>query len=83
MLQQSKAHRDVLNDILKIIKLSNDDPNAFVYFYMVVQDYMNNFITFYMYEVYHTTWSSKKYPSIYIVLYIDDQGVKRAMIDEG
>lgn len=39
--------------------------------------------TFYMEEVYHSLGASLKYPTIYIITYIDSKGVKRVMIDEG
>lgn len=83
MLQQSKAHRDAFNYILKNIELSNDDPNAFMEFFMKVQDYKRPSITLYMDEVYHTLGSSMKNPTIYIVSYTNGKGVKRVIIDEG
>lgn len=52
-------------------------------FYDSIQDYMRPSIIFYMDEVYHSLGVSRKYPTIYIVTYIDSKGIKRVMIDEG
>lgn len=83
LLEQSKAHRDALYYILKIIDFSNEDPNAFVDFCVIIQDYMRPSITFYMNEVYHIPGASNNHIAIYIIAYIDGKGVKRVMIDEG
>lgn len=72
-----------MNDILRTIELSNDDPSFFIDFCAMVQDYMRPSITFYMVETYHTPRSSKKHPAIYIITCIDGKGVKRVMINEG
>lgn len=72
-----------MNDILKSIKISSEDPNAFVDFCASVQDYTRLCITFYMDEIYHSLRSSCKYPTIYIMAYIDNKGVKWVMINEG
>lgn len=50
---------------------------------MSFQDYTRPSITFYMDKVYHSLGASCKYPTIYIMAYIDSKGVKRVMIDEG
>lgn len=83
LLQQYKSHREALNDILKNIKISSEDPNTFVDFYALVQDYTRPSITFYMDEIYHSPGSSQKYLAIYIMAYIDNKGVKWVMIDDG
>jgi len=72
-----------LNDILKSIDIYSEDPNAFMDFFALVQDYTRPSITFYMDEIYHSPRSSCKHPTIYIMTCIDINGVKLVIIDEG
>ena len=61
LLQQYKSYKESLNDILKSIDIFSEDPNAFMDFCTLVQDYTRPSITFYMDEIYHSLGSSCKY----------------------
>ena len=52
-------------------------------FYALVWDYTRPCITFYMDEIYHSLGSSCKHPTIHIMAYINNKGVKWVKIDKG
>lgn len=83
LLQQLLEHKQALNTILKAIELDVHNPNSFGDFIGVVQTTTRPSITFFQYEIQHSNSERQKYPTLYIVAYVDSHPLKWVMIDNG
>jgi len=83
LLQQSKDHRDAMNNILQKLELDVNDPESFATLVSNIKQIQKPAITFYDHEIKHWKNSSELDPPLHIVAGVDGKMFKRVLVDEG
>ena len=82
LLQTSKAHRDALMDVLKLIEVQAQDFEAFSNFVGHIQSCDSGAITFYEHEIIESGLLGP-HPPLFIIAFMEGQNFKRVLIDNG